>query len=92
MLGQHDDLAVELAAAAARHPLQERLWGQYLVALYRAGRRTDALRAYGQLCVRMESELGVRPCAQLRGLHREIHAAAAVTLRTLAPGHAGMRP
>lgn len=71
-LGQHEELATELAATVRRHPLHERLWAQFMVALYRSGRRTDALRAYHDVCEVLNVELGVGPCTQLRLLQQAI--------------------
>jgi DNA-binding SARP family transcriptional activator len=71
-LGQHEDLAIELAAAVRRYPLCEHLWAQFMVALYRAGRRTDALRAYHEGRDVLDAELGIGPGMELRTLHRAI--------------------
>ncbi|MEV4897953.1 BTAD domain-containing putative transcriptional regulator, partial [Nonomuraea sp. NPDC055795] len=38
-LGEHAALTTELAALLDRHPLRERLWAAYLLALYRSGRQ-----------------------------------------------------
>src|SRR6266536_1198584 len=42
-LGQHAELTTELRAMVAVHPLLERLVAQWMVALYRCGRRSEAL-------------------------------------------------
>lgn len=73
-LGQHEALAVELAFTTARHPVRERLWGQFMVALHRTGRRAEALGAYNHLCEALEAELGVAPGPAVRQLHRQIRA------------------
>lgn len=71
-LGQHRELSVELAAEVQRHPFQERLWGQFIVALHRSGRRTEALRAYEHFTVALDTELGIRPGHELAALHQDV--------------------
>ena len=44
--GNHTGVVAELEAAVAATPLRERRWGQLMVALYRCGRQSDALRTY----------------------------------------------
>ena len=44
--GRHAELIGELDALVAEHPLRERLHGQRMLALYRAGRQSEALEAY----------------------------------------------
>lgn len=74
LLGQHADLAVELSDSTQRHPLRERLWGQFMLALYRSGHTARALQAYNRLADLMEGELGTAPGPALRKLHRQIRA------------------
>jgi DNA-binding SARP family transcriptional activator len=77
-LGQHEELAIELETSVRRNPLREKLWGQFMVALCRAGRRTDALRAYQKVCDVLDAELGVGPSNELRTLRHAIVAAKSV--------------
>ncbi|WP_205669226.1 BTAD domain-containing putative transcriptional regulator [Amycolatopsis suaedae] len=69
-LGEHVQLAMELADAAARHPLREGLQAVYLLALYRSGRQGEALHAYARLSDRLRGELGTDPGRELVELHR----------------------
>jgi DNA-binding SARP family transcriptional activator len=70
--GRHHELSAELDRLVSEHPLRERLWGQLMVALYRAGRQADALRAYEELRVLLRDELGIRPSPPLQQLEQAI--------------------
>lgn len=71
-LGRHGELAPELDALIADHPLRERLRAQLMLALYRAGRQADALEAYRDARGALVEELGIEPGAALRELHAAI--------------------
>lgn len=71
-LGRHLTLVPELEAAVAESPLDERLAGQHMVALYRSGRQADALSAYRRTSELLAGELGIDPGQQLRSLHEAI--------------------
>jgi len=71
-LGQHAELAGELVALVAEHPLRERLRGCALRALYRAGRQAEALASYQDLQARLADELGLDPSPELAALHQAI--------------------
>ncbi|MFD1547678.1 AfsR/SARP family transcriptional regulator [Nonomuraea guangzhouensis] len=71
-LGQHDQLIGELRKIADAHPLRERLWGQLMLALHRAGRRGEALDAYRRVRTVLVEELGVEPGEDLRRLHANL--------------------
>ncbi len=71
-LGDHAQLAGELAELVARHPLRERLRAAQLTALYRAGRPSEALESYRELRQRLADELGLDPGLELTALQQAI--------------------
>lgn len=71
-LGGGPELIGELERLVAEHLFRERLVGQLMVALYRAGRQADALAAYQAIRRRFAEELGLEPSAELRELERRI--------------------
>jgi DNA-binding SARP family transcriptional activator/CheY-like chemotaxis protein len=71
-IGDHDDLITELRRLIAEHPLRERLHGLLMRALYRSGRRADALAAFQDARLMLREELGVDPAAPLQRLHQQI--------------------
>jgi hypothetical protein len=56
----------------ASNPLQERLRGQLMLALYRSGRQADALAVYRQTSELFRDELGLEPGPSLQRLERSI--------------------
>jgi DNA-binding SARP family transcriptional activator/pimeloyl-ACP methyl ester carboxylesterase len=70
--GRHRDLIAELETLTAAHPLRERFWCQRMLALYRAGRQADALRAYRELRDILVAELAIEPGPELRELHARV--------------------
>jgi DNA-binding SARP family transcriptional activator/ABC-type transport system substrate-binding protein len=72
VVGRHAEVVGELESLAARHPFREVLWGQLMLALYRAGRQGDALLAFDRARRTLAEELGVDPGPSLKQLHRQI--------------------
>ena len=70
--GGHRELIGELETLTAAHPLRERLWSHRMLALYRAGRQAEALRAYRDLREILTGELGIEPSPALRELEGRI--------------------
>ncbi len=66
-LGKGEDLVPELEQLVHTYPLRERLWGQLMVALFRADRQAEALRAYRR-CESVLGEIGIVPGETLRQL------------------------
>jgi WD40 repeat protein/DNA-binding SARP family transcriptional activator len=62
----------ELELLVAANPLQERLRGQLMLALYRAGRQADALAAYRATRDLLRDEVGLDPSRALQELERAI--------------------
>ncbi|MFJ3232140.1 BTAD domain-containing putative transcriptional regulator [Streptomyces sp. NPDC086787] len=71
-LGRHRELVAELQAVTARHPLREEFHGHLMMALFRAGRQAEALRAFGRLRQTLVDELAIEPGPALQRLHRRI--------------------
>src|SRR5207248_177131 len=71
-LGSANDLVPEIEAAVAQNPVQERLWGHLMLALYRAGRTADSVRAFDRACDTLDREIGTRPGEALQTLFRKI--------------------
>jgi DNA-binding SARP family transcriptional activator len=80
-----DDLASALVAAGdttaaidllerlvVDDPLREPRWGRLMVALHRAGRQTDALRAFQRASTALAEQAGLEPGRELRRLERAI--------------------
>jgi ABC-type transport system substrate-binding protein/DNA-binding SARP family transcriptional activator len=71
-VGLGPELVVELERLVAEHPLQERLVGFLMVALYRAGRRARALEVMASARRRLAEELGLQPGPALRDIEAGI--------------------
>ena len=66
------DLVAELKQVIAANPFRERLRGYLMLALYRGGRRADALEAYRETRSVFAEELGLDPGPGLRHLEAAI--------------------
>ncbi|MBA3428318.1 MAG: winged helix-turn-helix domain-containing protein [Actinobacteria bacterium] len=71
-LGRHADVTSELHRLVPEHPLRERLRAQLMLALYRTGRKADALRLYEEARRLLAEELGLDPSESLRRLHSRV--------------------
>ncbi|SDW25165.1 Transcriptional regulatory protein, C terminal [Amycolatopsis xylanica] len=70
--GRHHEVLAELAEFAVREPRRERLCGQLMVALYRAGRQAEALDVYQRTQALLVHDLGIEPGRELRKLQSMI--------------------
>jgi DNA-binding SARP family transcriptional activator/pimeloyl-ACP methyl ester carboxylesterase len=89
---RHRELIGELETLTAEHPLRERLWAHRMLALYRAGRQAEALRAYRDLREILVGELGIEPSPALRELEGRILRQDAALAPPTAGGRAGAGP
>jgi len=71
-MGRGEELVPELELVLGEHPLRERLLSSLMLALYRAGRQTDALDAFQATRQRLVEELGLEPGPGLHELQRRI--------------------
>ncbi|MEU8773585.1 BTAD domain-containing putative transcriptional regulator [Streptomyces sp. NPDC048606] len=99
-LGRHAAVIAELHTQTARQPLRERLQVQLVLALYRSGRRGDALAAVRKARAHLARELGLEPGPELAALHTRVLAddpalmenrPAAVPPRSAPSGHSDDR-
>jgi DNA-binding SARP family transcriptional activator/Tfp pilus assembly protein PilF len=84
--GRHAELVPELSTLVAEYPLRERLHGQLMLALYRCGRRADAIEVYQKARKLLVAELGLEPGPELRDL------ATAIVRDAVAPSRAAATP
>lgn len=70
--GRHGEVAAELATHVAEHPLRSGLRASLMLALYRGGRQTEALRVYDEGRTVLREELGAAPDGELQRLQERI--------------------
>ncbi|WP_330186308.1 BTAD domain-containing putative transcriptional regulator [Dactylosporangium sp. AC04546] len=69
----------------AEAPYRERVWGQLMLALYRTGRRAEALATYGRARTRLLEELGIEPGPALQDLAEALHKGPSAAQPTVPP-------
>ena len=69
--GLAHDVVSATRGQISRHPLREKLRGQHMLALYRAGRQVEALRSLEEFQAELV-EVGLEPSAELLRLGRDI--------------------
>ncbi|MGH3166181.1 MAG: BTAD domain-containing putative transcriptional regulator, partial [Trebonia sp.] len=90
-LGQHQVVIGELTELVIKHPLNERIRGQLMLALYRAGRQADSLDVFRAAREVLHDELGLDPSVELSHLAQAILAQDS-QLNLPAPQHAVRHP
>lgn len=69
-LGRHQEIIGELTSLVNAEPTREDFSAKLMIALYRSGRRADALGVYQRIRTALVDELGLDPAAELRRLHQ----------------------
>ncbi|MYW04374.1 AfsR/SARP family transcriptional regulator [Streptomyces sp. SID3343] len=71
-LGRYRESVARLYALTAEYPLHEAFARHLMVALYRCGRRADALAVYRDTRGALRESLGLEPCGPLREIHHAV--------------------
>ena len=71
-LGRHIEVLDGVERMVRANPLRERLRSQQMVALYRAGRQSEALAEYDNLRRLLAAELGLEPSPALQRLYQAV--------------------
>ncbi|WP_399882079.1 BTAD domain-containing putative transcriptional regulator [Streptomyces sp. BBFR51] len=72
VMGRHRELVGELEMALVDNPTRERMCGYLMLALYRSGRRADALDVYRTSRKIFVDTLGIEPSPDLQHLHTAV--------------------
>lgn len=72
VLGQHDAVAEEARRFVTAAPFRERGWRALMIALYRAGRQSEALAAAAKLRRILADELGLDPSPQVVEIEQRV--------------------
>ncbi|MGW4024069.1 AfsR/SARP family transcriptional regulator [Streptomyces sp. NPDC005009] len=71
-LGRYRELLAELTVLTSRYRTHENLHAQFMLALHRSGRRSEALDVFHRLRGTLVRDLGLEPSARLRRLQQSI--------------------
>ncbi|MFH8342762.1 BTAD domain-containing putative transcriptional regulator [Streptomyces sp. AM6-12] len=91
-LGRHREVLAELTVLTSRYRTHENLHAQFMIALDRSGRRSEALEAYLHLRATLGRDLGLEPSARLRRLQHSILMAASESAPNPAPARTAHVP
>ncbi|MDH6132955.1 DNA-binding SARP family transcriptional activator [Kitasatospora sp. MAA4] len=92
LTGRQHEAVPELALLAAEQPHRERLRALLMLALYRAGRRSEALAVYAETRRLLVAELGLEPGRELAELHQRMLRADPALELGLEPARSGRPP
>ncbi len=70
--GGHRGLIAPLRQLTEQYPFHEQIWAQLMLALYRSGRRTEAMNAYGAVRDLLADRLGIDPGQEVESLYSAI--------------------
>ncbi len=70
--GAGAELVTELTGLTEQHPGHDRVWGQLMRALYRAGQKADALDVFVRARTVLVERFGLDPSPALAEIHRQI--------------------
>jgi DNA-binding SARP family transcriptional activator/tetratricopeptide (TPR) repeat protein len=70
--GRHVEIAADIGTWIRAEPWRERLRAHQMLALYRSGRRVDALAVYDDFCASLAGELAVEPSTFVREMYERI--------------------
>lgn len=70
--GGHRGLIAPLRQLTEQYPFREKIWAQLMLALYRSGRWTEAMDAYGAVRDLLADRLGIDPGQEVESLYSAI--------------------
>lgn len=71
-LGNHEGALRRIGPLLSKHPYDERVRAQHMLALYRSHRQRDALSSYSEIRQTLASDLGLEPSSILQDLEQKI--------------------
>src|SRR5262249_16033889 len=70
--GRNWEVVSQIYPPIHEYPLRETFYQLLMLALYRSGRKADALRVYQQARTVLVGEIGMEPCRPMRDLYQAI--------------------
>ncbi|QIS15560.1 AfsR/SARP family transcriptional regulator [Nocardia arthritidis] len=91
-LGRHHEVLGDLTSLAGQYPTHEGFCAHLMLALYRSGRRPEALHVYRRLRTRMVEDQALEPSPTLRRLHSSMLSGDRTTVSSGIPSDLAARP